>query len=32
MTFEFEIIEIGVQKGVDLGSWIKDSLLSNVVL
>jgi hypothetical protein len=28
----FEIAKIGVGEGVDLGSRIKDSLLSNVVL
>ena len=27
-----EIVEIGVEEGVDLGSRFKDSLLSNVVL
>ena len=27
-----EIVEIGVEEGVDLGSIFKDSLLSNVVL
>ena len=32
VTKEFEIIEIGVEEGVDLGSKIKDSLLPNVVL
>ena len=32
MTKEFEIAEIGVEEGVDLGSRIKGSLLSNVVL
>ena len=31
-TTYFEIVEIGVEKGVDLGSGIKDSLLPNVVL
>ena len=31
-TKEFEIIEIIVEEGVDLGSGIKDSLLPNVVL
>lgn len=31
-TTKFEIIEIRVEKGVDLGSVIKDSLLPNVVL
>ena len=29
---KFEIVEIGVEEGVDLGSGIKDSLLPNVVL
>ena len=28
----FEMIEIGVEEGVDLGSKIKDSLLSSSVL
>ena len=32
MTKEAEIAEIGVQKGVDLGFEINDSLLSSVVL
>ena len=32
MTKEVEIIEIGVEEGVDLGSIIKDSLIPNVVL
>jgi hypothetical protein len=32
MTIEFETIDIGVEKGVDLGSGIKDSLLPNVLL
>jgi hypothetical protein len=31
ITKEFEIIEIGVEEGVDLGSAITDSLLPNVV-
>ena len=31
-TKEFEITEIGVEEGVDLGSEIKDSLLPHVVL
>jgi hypothetical protein len=29
---EFEIVEIGVEEGVDLGFEIKDSLLPNIVL
>ena len=32
MTEEFDIIKIGVEEGVDLGSKIKDSLLPNAVL
>ena len=32
MTNEFEIVEIGVDEGVDLGFIIKDSMLPNVVL
>ena len=32
MTNEFEIVEIGVEEGVDQGSRIKDSLLPNLVL
>jgi hypothetical protein len=32
MTREIEIVEMGVGEGIDLGSAIKDSLLSNVVL
>ena len=32
MTREIEIVEIGVGEGIHLGSGIKDSLLSNVVL
>ena len=32
MTKEFEIVEIGVEEGVDLGSEIKDSFLPNLVL
>ena len=32
MIKEFEISEISVEEGVDLGSKIKDSLLPNVVL
>ena len=32
MTKEYEIVEIGVGEGVDLGSGIKDFLLPNVVL
>ena len=32
MTQEFEIIEIRVEEGVDLGSTIKDSMLPNMVL
>ena len=31
-TKEFEIVEIGVEEGVDLGFGIEDSLLPNVVL
>ena len=31
-TKEIEIVEIGVEKDVDLGSWIKDSLFPNVLL
>jgi hypothetical protein len=31
-TKEFEIVEIGIEEGVDLGSKVKDSLLPNVVL
>jgi hypothetical protein len=31
-TKEFEIIEIGVEEDVDLGSGMKDSILSIVVL
>jgi hypothetical protein len=31
MTKEFEIFEIGVEGGVDLGFKIKHSLLSNAV-
>jgi hypothetical protein len=31
-TEEIEIVEIGVEKGVDLGFKVKDSLLSNMVL
>ena len=31
-TKECEIVEIGVEKGVDLGTKIDDSLHSNVVL
>ena len=31
-TKEFEIIGIGVEEGVDLGSRIKESLLPNVML
>jgi hypothetical protein len=31
-TKEFEIVEIGVKEGVDIGSGIKDFLISNVVL
>ena len=32
MTKEFEIVEIGVREGVDLGSGNKDSLHPNMVL
>ena len=32
MTKECEMIEIGVEEGVDIGFGIKDSLLPNVVL
>ena len=31
-TKDFEIDEIGVEEGVDLGLGIKDSLLPNIVL
>jgi hypothetical protein len=31
-TKEFEIVEIGVEEGVDLGFGVKDTLLPNVVL
>lgn len=31
-TKEFEIVEIRLEEGVDQGSRIKDSLLSNVLL
>ena len=31
-TKGFEIIEIGVEEGIDLGSRIKDSMLFNLVL
>ena len=31
MTKEFEIIAMGVEEGVDLGSGIKDFLLPNLV-
>ena len=31
-TENFEIIEIGVEKGVDLGYGFKDSMLPNPVL
>ena len=31
-TKELEIVEIGAEEGVDLGSGIKDSLVPNVVL
>ena len=30
-TKEFEIMKIGVEEGVDIGSGIKDSLLLNMV-
>jgi hypothetical protein len=29
---EIEIVEIGVEEGVDLGSGVKDALFSNLVL
>jgi hypothetical protein len=32
MTKEFEIVKIGVEEGVDVGSGIKDALFPNVVL
>ena len=32
MTKDFEIVEIGIEEGVDLGSTIKDSMLLNMVL
>ena len=32
MTKEFEIVEIGVEEGVDLGSEIKYSMLPNMVV
>ena len=32
MTKELEIVEIGVQEGVDLGSKIKESKLPNMML
>ena len=32
MTKEFEIVRIGVEEGINLGSKIKDSLLPNLVL
>jgi hypothetical protein len=32
MTKEFEIVEIGVEEGVDLGSGTKESLFPNPVL
>jgi hypothetical protein len=32
MTKEFEIDEIGVEEGVNLGSRVKDSLPPNLVL
>ena len=31
-TKEFEINEIRVEEGVDLGSWVKDFMLPNLVL
>jgi hypothetical protein len=31
-TKEFEIVEIGVEEGVDLGFRIKDSPFSNVLI
>jgi hypothetical protein len=32
MTKQSKVVEIGVEEGVRLGSGIKDSLLSNLVL
>ena len=32
MTNQFDIVEIKIEEGVDLGSGIKDFLLPNVVL